>query len=156
MSDATPTPPAVQNVSNLGYTASASDKVINLTGLADGQNEGSEVSDKINASAATPPQGESETYNADKARDSTRQTITLWLVGLLCSIVALSFAALFASGAATAFSDPQFFENFKKILDVILPPVTTLLASTVGFYFGYKQGELITTDNSKSPPGTKP
>ena len=127
-------------------TASAQTNVIDLTG----DKESPEVGNRIDASNAAPPVGQTDPYNPDRARDGTRQTITLWLIGLLCSIVALSFVALFASGAATGFAGLAFFDNFKKILDVILPPVTTLLASTVGFYFGYKQSELI---NAVKNPG---
>jgi hypothetical protein len=83
-----------------------------------------------------------EPYNSDKSRDKTRQTITLWLIGLLCVIVGLTFVALFARGASSGFTDDKFFAELKQILDVIVGPVITLLASAVGFYFGYKQGEL--------------
>lgn len=83
-----------------------------------------------------------EPYNADRSRDVTRQTITLWLIGLLCAIVSLTFVALFARGAATGFTDPAFFQELKQVLDVLVGPVITLLASAIGFYFGYKQGEL--------------
>ena len=76
-------------------------------------------------------------------KDLTRQTITLWLIGLLCAIVALTFVALLARGAASGFRDQQFFHELKQVLDVLLGPVITLLASAIGFYFGYKQGELI-------------
>ena len=82
-----------------------------------------------------------EDYNPDKSRDATRQTITLWLIGLLCAIVSLSFVVLFARGASTGFSSANFFGEFKQVLDVLVPPVTTLLASAVGFYFGFKQAE---------------
>ena len=73
----------------------------------------------------------------------TRQTITLWLIGLLCAIVGLSFVAVFARGAATGFTHPEFFREFKQVLDVLVGPIITLLASAIGFYFGYKQGELV-------------
>lgn len=83
-----------------------------------------------------------EPYNADRSRDATRQTITLWLIGLLCAIVSLTFVALFARGAATGFTHNEFFHELKQVLDVLVGPVITLLASAIGFYFGYKQGEL--------------
>lgn len=85
---------------------------------------------------------EEKPYNENESRDATRQTITLWLIGLLCAIVGLTFVALFARGASTGFTDKDFFHELKQILDVLLGPVITLLASAVGFYFGYKQGEL--------------
>ena len=82
-------------------------------------------------------------YDPEESRDTTRQTITLWLIGLLCAIVVLAFVALFASGVAVGFTGPTFFDGLKKILDVLVGPVITLLASAVGFYFGSKQGESV-------------
>lgn len=82
-------------------------------------------------------------YDPEESRDTTRQTITLWLIGLLCAIVVLAFVALFASGVAVGFTGTTFFDGLKKILDVLVGPVITLLASAVGFYFGSKQGESV-------------
>lgn len=93
-----------------------------------------------------------QNYDPDSSRDSTRQTITLWLIGLLCAIVALTFVALFARGASTGFSDKEFFHELKQVLDVLVGPVITLLASAVGFYFGYKQGELGDQARNNKPP----
>ena len=92
-------------------------------------------------------------YNADESRDMTRQTITLWLIGLLCVVVGLTFVALFARGASTGFTDKDFFHDLKQVLDVLVGPVITLLASAVGFYFGSKQGELAQQikDNKTTP-----
>ena len=101
---------------------------------------------------------EEKAYNADESRDATRQTITLWLLGLLCAIVALSFVALFARGASTGFTDKAFFSELKQVLDVLVGPVITLLASAVGFYFGYKQGpnvKFIQEPNERSPNGCR-
>ena len=128
------------------YPADKAGTIVDLTG-------GSGQDPPIPPIGSNSPVVQVEPYNADKARDLTRQTISLWLIGVLCSIVALSFIALFASGAASGFAQKEFFSNFKQLLDVILPPVTTLLASTIGFYFGYKQGELITAvQNASAPP----
>lgn len=91
-------------------------------------------------------------YNADESRDTTRQTITLWLIGLLCAIVTLTFVALFARGASVGFASTPFFDDLKKILDVLVGPVITLLASAVGFYFGSKQGESVAPPKSKPRP----
>lgn len=93
---------------------------------------------------------EERTYNPDESRDTTRQTITLWLIGLLCAIVTLTFVALFARGAASGFAGDAFFDDLKKVLDVLVGPVITLLASAVGFYFGSKQGE--SAGQTKNPP----
>jgi hypothetical protein len=95
---------------------------------------------------------EERSYDPDSSRDGTRQTITLWLIGLLCAIVGLTFVALFARGASTGFTDKDFFHELKQVLDVLVGPVITLLASAVGFYFGYKQGELGDQARNNKPP----
>lgn len=97
---------------------------------------------------------EERSYDPDSSRDGTRQTITLWLIGLLCAIVGLTFVALFARGASTGFTDKEFFHELKQVLDVLVGPVITLLASAVGFYFGYKQGELGDQAKNNKPPTT--
>lgn len=97
---------------------------------------------------------EERNYDPDSSRDGTRQTITLWLIGLLCAIVGLTFVALFARGASTGFTDKEFFHELKQVLDVLVGPVITLLASAVGFYFGYKQGELGDQARNNKPPAT--
>jgi hypothetical protein len=97
---------------------------------------------------------EERSYDPDSSRDGTRQTITLWLIGLLCAIVGLTFVALFARGASTGFTDREFFHELKQVLDVLVGPVITLLASAVGFYFGYKQGELGDQAKNNKPPTT--
>jgi hypothetical protein len=88
------------------------------------------------------PKEESKHYDHERSRDGTRQIITLWLIGLLCVIVAFAFVALFARGASSGFTDRQFFLELKQVLDVLVGPVITLLASAVGFYFGSKQSQL--------------
>ncbi|HRH88052.1 MAG TPA: hypothetical protein PLO41_14475 [Rubrivivax sp.] len=76
----------------------------------------------------------------DKARDDTRQTIALWLIGLFCTIVVLCFTALFMIGLRSKEGfDQQFFTNLKTLLDVLVGPVITLLSAAVGFYFGNQQ-----------------
>jgi hypothetical protein len=96
----------------------------------------------------------------DKARDDTRQTITLWLIGLLCAIVVLSFTALFMIGLRSKDGfDQSFFTNLKTLLDVLLGPVITLLSSAVGFYFGYQQATINATrpgGAGSAPGGTGP
>ena len=75
----------------------------------------------------------------DRAQDSARQIITLWLIGLFCVLIVLAFAALFMIGLKSGFNQ-GFFEKLKSLLDVLLGPVITLLSSAIGFYFGYQQG----------------
>jgi hypothetical protein len=75
----------------------------------------------------------------DRAQDSARQIITLWLIGLFCVLIILVFAALFMIGLKNGFNK-DFYEKLKAVLDVLLGPVITLLSSAIGFYFGYQQG----------------
>lgn len=121
------TTPSAQEADSLSNETATPSKTLNLVGEPVSQN---------------PAVVQEELYNADQSRDATRQTVTLWLIGLLCAIVGLTFVALFARGAATGFTDKEFFHELKQILDVLVGPVITLLASAIGFYFGYKQGEL--------------
>ncbi len=112
------------------------------------------IEDFGGASSGTPGDTfEERPYNPDVFRDVTRQTITLWLIGLFCTIVVLTFVALFARGASTGFTNKDFFSELKQILDVLVGPVITLLASAIGFYFGYKQGEL-SDQGRNGRPGT--
>jgi len=101
---------------------------------ADSTSNGASTQSKVADIAEAP-------YNQDQSRDATRQTITLWLLGLLCAIVALVFVAIFARGASTGYGGEHFFAEMKQVLDVIVGPIITLLASAVGFYFGSKQAE---------------
>ena len=59
-----------------------------------------------------------------------RETITTWLVGLLCAIVALAFAGVLLGDKVAKFAD------LKALLDVIVTPVIALLSTVLGFYFG--------------------
>ena len=54
----------------------------------------------------------------------------------------------------TTFTGKEFIEGLKAVLNVLVGPVITLLASAVGFYFGSKQGESggsTKTQNKPSP-----
>ena len=92
----------------------------------------------------------------DRAQDSARQIITLWLIGLFCVLITLAFAALFMIGLKSGFND-DFFSKLKSLLDVLLGPVITLLSSAIGFYFGYQQGAgTLNKDTPKEGAGQKP
>ena len=91
----------------------------------------------------------------DRAQDSARQIITLWLIGLFCVLITLAFAALFMIGLKSGFND-DFFSKLKSLLDVLLGPVITLLSSAIGFYFGYQQGAgTLNKDTPKEGAGQK-
>ncbi len=65
---------------------------------------------------------------------SMREIIAVWLVGLLCAVVALAFVALFLDPEGDALD--KRFQHLKALLDVVLGPVVTLVSSAIGFYFG--------------------
>ena len=76
----------------------------------------------------------------EESHNRTREIIALWLVGLLCSIVALAFVGLFFVERA---SDQKLaFENLKAVLDVLVGPIVTLLSSAIGFYFGSRTAQI--------------
>ena len=93
-----------------------------------------------------------------QAQDTTRQIITLWLIGLFCVLIVLSFVALFIIGLKSPGGfDDGFFLKLKTLLDVLLGPVITLLSSAIGFYFGYQQGSgSISKDAPKDGASQKP
>ncbi|AIF48137.1 hypothetical protein [Dyella japonica] len=76
----------------------------------------------------------------EESHNRTREIIALWLVGLLCSIVALAFVGLFF--VERAIDQKQAFENLKAVLDVLVGPIVTLLSSAIGFYFGSRTAQL--------------
>jgi len=99
----------------------------------------------------------------DQARDTTRQIITLWLIGLFCVLIVMSFVALFIVGLKSPGGfDDAFFMKLKTLLDVLLGPVITLLSSAIGFYFGYQQATSVARNDAArtqagltGPPGGK-
>ena len=138
------TPPAPAPVNTLDLTNKDVDKDPDRAkAIADEAKKNAKPKDEKSAPEFSGANVYETKYNPDEAMGETRQTITLWLIGLLCAIVGLSFVAVFARGAATGFTHPEFFREFKQVLDVLVGPIITLLASAIGFYFGYKQGELV-------------
>lgn len=89
-------------------------------------------------------------YSPDRARDRTRETITLWLLGIFCVLIALSFTALFVVGLRTNFNE-GFYTSLKGIVDVLVGPVVSLLSSAIGFYFGY-QSATAQQKTAQDPP----
>ena len=67
------------------------------------------------------------TYNPEPRRDWVRAAITLSLI----------FALLAISGAAL-YSAHGDFDKTKELLDKLLPALTGLIGSALGFYFGSK------------------
>lgn len=63
-----------------------------------------------------------------------RETLALWLVGLMCAVVALAFTALLLDQDSSMLE--QRFKQLKSLLDVLVGPIVTLLSTVLGFYFG--------------------
>lgn len=163
---AAPTEPVVPVALDLTNEAGASSVTPGVqSALAEFANRAGESVDDVvrkASSDATKELGEQVTDREpkyaprDRAQDSARQIITLWLIGLFCVLITLAFAALFMIGLQSGFNQ-GFFEKLKSLLDVLLGPVITLLSSAIGFYFGYQQGAgTLTRDGPKDGPPPKP
>ena len=76
---------------------------------------------------AAPVDANSFTYNPESRRDWVRAAITLSLI----------FALLAVSGVAL-YSAHGDFDKTKELLDKLLPALTGLIGSALGFYFGSK------------------
>ncbi|HEY8976100.1 MAG TPA: hypothetical protein VIN75_17925 [Burkholderiaceae bacterium] len=69
-----------------------------------------------------------------RSQRGMRETITIWLLVLLCVVVGLAFVVVLYD-VDPAIADKRF-EHLKNLLDVMLGPIVTLLSSVIGFYFG--------------------
>jgi hypothetical protein len=76
---------------------------------------------------AAPVDANSFTYNPEPRRDWVRAAITL----------SLNFALLAIAGVAL-YSAHGDFDKTKELLDELLPALTGLIGSALGFYFGSK------------------
>jgi hypothetical protein len=74
-----------------------------------------------------------ERYDPEPRRDWVRATVTIGLV--------VGFLALLGDAAAAAFATKDHFEQTKEMLQILLPALTGLLGSALGFYFGTKSAE---------------
>ena len=101
------------------------------------------------AAPVATPAGDAPAWDVTKAHESgvgdpassdrrsqrgMRETITIWLLVLLCFVVGLAFTVLLYD-VDPVMADKRF-ERLKNLLDVLLGPVVTLLSSVIGFYFG--------------------
>lgn len=75
----------------------------------------------------TPTEDSEERYDPEPRRDWVRAAITLSLI----------FALLAISGVAF-YSEHGDFDKTKELLDKLLPALTGLIGSALGFYFGSK------------------
>lgn len=87
---------------------------------------------EVNPTAASTAAGAWQTYVPERQRDIVRMFVTL---GLLSSFVGIIFWACRESiNSATQWSQT------KDMLQIVLPAVSGLLGSVIGFYFGSSAG----------------
>jgi hypothetical protein len=94
-----------------------------------------------------------ETSRDHRSQRGMRETITIWLLGLLCAVIGLSFAALLLDQDIVA-ADRRV-ANLKALLDVVVGPVVTLLSSVIGFYFGLQSAQRRSGDDAESSGSSK-
>lgn len=74
-----------------------------------------------------------EPYDPEPRRDWVRAAVTIGLV--------IAFIVLMVDAGAAAFAAKERWEQTKEMLQILLPALTGLLGSALGFYFGTKSGE---------------
>ncbi|SRR5258708_2918635 len=67
---------------------------------------------------------------------TVRARIAYLLLGFLGGALVLSFAALFTTFFFSTKDQATAWGNAKDLLEVVVPTLTTLIGSIVGFYFG--------------------
>lgn len=87
---------------------------------------------------STPPEGQLKTtpYLAEKQRDYVRLIVTIGLLSM--------FAWVIVWASVESASWKEHWDQTKDMLQIILPALTGLIGSVLGFYFGSKG------DNSNS------
>ena len=74
-----------------------------------------------------------EPYDPEPNRDYVRATVTIVLV--------VAFLGLLADACAASFASKEHWEQTKEMLQILMPALTGLLGSALGFYFGTKSAE---------------
>ncbi len=69
-------------------------------------------------------------YDPEPRRDTVRAIITISLIAALCGVVGYAF-----------YSTHGDYEKTKDLLDKLLPALTGLIGSALGFYFGTKNNQ---------------
>ena len=82
----------------------------------------------IKAAAQWQSRASEKPYSAEKQRDYVRLTVT---VGLL---VILAYLVVFASIESASW--PAHWQQTKEMLQIILPAITGIIGTVIGFYFG--------------------
>lgn len=87
--------------------------------------------DAVRAAALAPRADEipgQKPYSPEKQRDYVRLTVT---IGLL---VILGYLVVFASIESASW--PAHWQQTKEMLQIILPAITGIIGTVIGFYFG--------------------
>ena len=88
------------------------------------------MNDPFNTSPHSPPPLVQTPYDPEKGRE--------WIRGAVTVVAMLIFAGVvggYLYGALTI-SDSAHWDRFKEASAVVLPAVTSVLGSALGFYFG--------------------
>ena len=83
---------------------------------------------------ADPP--ETKKYDLNRHREDVREKIALRLLWLLIGTVAATGITFLVVLGEDATGQKQAMEDLLAFVQVVLPVVTTLLGTVVGFYFG--------------------
>ena len=86
----------------------------------------------VDLSSTESPQSEwsptADTYDPNPQREQVRGTIAWVLLGIFGMTILFAFIAV-----ARKWTD---YDNIKDMLGILLPPITGLVGSAIGFYFG--------------------
>jgi hypothetical protein len=72
-------------------------------------------------------------YDPEPRRDWVRASVTVGLV--------VGFLALLADACVASFATKDHWDQTKEMLQILLPALTGLLGSALGFYFGTKSSQ---------------
>lgn len=72
-------------------------------------------------------------YNPEPRRDYVRAIVTVALV--------VAFLALLVEACIASLGTKDHWDQTKEMLQILLPALTGLLGSALGFYFGARSGE---------------
>ena len=76
---------------------------------------------------------ETDPYDPEQARDNTRGRIAYWLLALVSLVVVYG---MYRWGAYPYTDSSKLVSDLKELAAVFFNPLTTLLGTAIGFYFG--------------------
>jgi len=82
---------------------------------------------------------QTEPYNHQKQQEIARRNIAYWLVGIVTTIILLSFIYIFILPLSA--DTKKYIENLILFLQIVFGPVITLTATAIGYYFGANSKE---------------